>query len=185
MAMATMQIDFNGHVYSFDAGVNALVLLVLFCLLVYWLRSVGGPQTAVFSTSCEYDGVQDVSTALPRTKLVEALFDMVTNNRIVHLGAPAASGKTSLLQLLQRFAAVRGVTCIYVSMLFKDFESVMLAHTGINPRTWMLESDATGRCVCADPTQQFVVMLDDAQSKYCDVNLWAGLIKTAVASDLP
>eukprot|EP01033_Poteriospumella_lacustris_P016614 gene16614-11886_t len=146
------------------------------------LRQVGGPQTPVYFPLCEYDGIKDTSTALPRTKLVESLFEMVINNRFVHLGAPAASGKTSLLQLLHQYAAVRGVTCIYVSMLFNDFESVMLADTGINPRTWRLKADATGRCVCADPSQQFVVMLDDAQSKYYDVNLWASLIK---ASNLP
>ena len=146
---------------------------------------VGGPQTPVYFPSCEYDGIEDTSKALPRTKLVESLYRKVTNNRFVHLGAPAASGKTSLLQLLHQYAAVRGVTCIYVSMLCADFRTVLLKKTGIDASTWMLERDDAGRCVCADDSQQFVVMLDDAQRQYCDVNLWASLIKTAMVSDLP
>jgi hypothetical protein len=154
-------------------------------LFIYLLCSVGGPQAPVYFPSCEYDGIEDTSTALPRTKLVESLFKMVTNNRVVHLGAPAASGKTSLLQLLHRVAAVRRVTCIYVSMLCLDFRTVLLKKTGIDASTWMLERDDAGRCVCADPSQQFVVMLDDAQCQYANVNLWASLIKTASVSDLP
>lgn len=125
-----------------------------------------------------------MSTALPREQLVVALFDKVTksNSRFVHLGAPAASGKTSLLQLFQQYAAERGVTCIYVSMLLEDFRSAMLMETGINASTWRLESDATGRCVCADSSKQFVVMLDDAQHRYDNLSLWVGLIK---ACNLP
>ena len=138
--------------------------------------------------SSETDDVPDLSTALPRTQLVASLFDKVVNggSRFIHLAAPAASGKTSLLQLFQRYAAERGVTCIYVSMRVEDVASVMVAKTGINPGTWWLEADATGRCVCADASKQFVVMLDDAQYTYDRVNLWASLIKTInVFSDLP
>ena len=59
--------------------------------------------------SSETDGVPDLSTALPRTQLVAALFDKVVNSdsRFIHLAASAASGKTSLLQLFQRYAAER------------------------------------------------------------------------------
>ncbi len=137
--------------------------------------------------SSEYDGIQDISTALPRMHLVATLFDKVTmgSSRFVHLGAPAASGKTSLLQLFQRYSSVRGVTCIYVSMLFEDFRAVMIKKTGINASTWMLERDENGRCVCADSSKKFVVMLDDAQHQYGNVSLWAGLIKPDMDSTLP
>eukprot|EP01033_Poteriospumella_lacustris_P008075 gene8079-5817_t len=152
--------------------------------------AIGGPQVAEVASprSSETDDVPDLSTALPRTQLVALLFDKVVNggSRFIHLAAPAASGKTSLLQLFQRYAAERGVTSIYMSMRVEDVASVMVAKTGINPGTWRLKPDAAGRCVCADASQQFVVLLDDAQHTYDDVDLWASLIKTTNAfSALP
>jgi hypothetical protein len=106
------------------------------------------------------------------------------SSRFIHLGAPAASGKTSLLQLFQRFCSRKGVTCIYVSMLLEDFKGELRDKTGINADRWMLERD-NGRCVCADSSKLFVVMLDDAQHRYGDRNLWAGLIKSDFERRLP
>jgi hypothetical protein len=137
--------------------------------------------------SSEYDGIQDMSTALPRAHLVAALYDKVTtgSSRFVHLGAPAASGKTSLLQLFQRYCGERGVACIYVSMLLDDFKGELRAKTGISADRWTLEPDQNGRCVCADTSKTFVVMLDDAQHRYNDTNLWTGLIKSDFERRLP
>jgi hypothetical protein len=137
--------------------------------------------------SSEYDGIQDMHTALPRLHLVADLFDKVTegSSRFIHLGAPAASGKTSLLQLFRRYCGERGVTCIYVSMLSEDFRTVLREKTGINASTWMLERDENDRCVCADPSKSFVVMFDDAQHQYGNVSLWASLIKSDMDSSLP
>jgi hypothetical protein len=137
--------------------------------------------------SSEYDGIQDMPTALPRSHLVADLFSKVTSgtSRFVHLGAPAASGKTSLLQLFRRFCGERGVVCIYLSMLLEDFKGELRDKTGINADRWMLEADHNGRCVCADSSKQFVVMLDDAQHRFGDKNLWTGLIKTDFERKLP
>lgn len=137
--------------------------------------------------SSEYDGIQDISTALPRSQLVADLFDKVTkgSSRFVHLGAPAASGKTSLLQLFQQFSGERGITCIYVSLLFEDYRAVLSKKTGINADTWRLEEDENGHCVCADSSKSFVVMLDDAQHQYGNSGLWASLIKNDFQHSLP
>jgi hypothetical protein len=94
-------------------------------------------------------------------------------------------GKTSLLQLFRQFCAKQGVTCIYVSMLMKDFTEVLLDKTGIDARTWTLRPDRNGRCVCGDSRRSFIVMLDDAQSLYSDEHLWASLIKCDSESALP
>ncbi len=155
-----------------------------------YLSFLGGvPQIVEFAPlqSFEYDGIQDISTALPRTHLVATLFDMVTkgSSRFVHLGSAAGSGKTSLLQLLQQYSLERGVTCIYVSMLLEDFRTVMIRKTGINASTWMLENDESGRCVCADLSKRFVVMLDDAQHQYNNISMWSSLIKPDMNSTLP
>jgi hypothetical protein len=128
-----------------------------------------------------YDGIQDVSSALPRSRLISDLFDKVMGSpsRLIHLGSPAASGKTSALQLFEQYAGARGLTCIYVSMLWggDDVRSTLLLKTGINADRWELEADVNGRCVCDDPTKIFVIMLDDAQSRYSDERLWASLKK--------
>eukprot|EP00597_Dinobryon_sp_UTEXLB2267_P016680 CAMPEP_0201094074 /NCGR_PEP_ID=MMETSP0812-20130820/2494_1 /ASSEMBLY_ACC=CAM_ASM_000668 /TAXON_ID=98059 /ORGANISM="Dinobryon sp., Strain UTEXLB2267" /LENGTH=575 /DNA_ID=CAMNT_0047346531 /DNA_START=21 /DNA_END=1748 /DNA_ORIENTATION=+ len=146
-------------------------------------------QMAVFAPyqSSEYDGIQDMSYALPRSHLVADLFQKVTDvsNHFIHLGSPAASGKTSLLQLFQRYCSERKVTCIYVSMLLEDFKGELRDKTGINSDRWMLEPDQNGRCVCADDKTYFVVMLDDAQHRYGDVNLWSSLIKSDFEHKLP
>jgi hypothetical protein len=158
-------------------------------LLLAQQQGSGGSQTAVFAPlqSSEYDGIQDMSTALPRLHLVADLFNKITlgSSRFIHLGAPAASGKTSLLQLFQRFCGERGVICIYVSMLLGDFKAVLSKKTGINASTWMLEHDVNGHCVCADSSKKFVVMLDDAQHQYGNVGLWTSLIKPDMDSSLP
>lgn len=124
-----------------------------------------------------------MSTALPRESLVTALYEKVfsPSNRFVHLGAPAASGKTSLLQLFRRYCSDKGVTCIYVSLLYGNFEAVLKIETGIDVGTWRLEPGG----VCDNPHKQFVVMLDDAQHQYGNVGLWASLIKPKPESSLP
>lgn len=147
-------------------------------------------QTVVFAPlqSSEYDGIQDMNSALPRSRLVACLFEMVTNgsSRFIHLGAPAASGKTSLLQLFQSFCGQKeGVICIYVSMLLRDFKGELRRKTGINADLWQLERDVDGCCVCADQTKEFVVMLDDAQQRYDDTSLWTALIKSDFERRLP
>jgi len=65
-----------------------------------------------------------MSTLLPRSHLVAKLFDKVTksSSRFIHLGSPAASGNTTLLQFFQRFYCERGITCIYVTMLLENFK---------------------------------------------------------------
>eukprot|EP00981_Chlorochromonas_danica_P009061 scaffold2470_cov158-Ochromonas_danica.AAC.1 len=122
------------------------LLLLLFCSAAPPVRTVFAPRQ-----SSAYDGIQDISTALPRSKLVVDLFDKVVegNSRFVHLGgSPAASGKTSLLQLFEQYCAGRGVTCIYVSMLLEDFRAVLREKTGINPSTWKLDpTNEKGECV--------------------------------------
>lgn len=89
------------------------------------------------------------------------------------------------MQLFQKYFDERGVVCIYVSMLFEDFNAVLIKKTGINASTWMLEHDANGHCVCADKSKIFIVMLDDAQRKYGKVDLWTSLIKPDVHCSLP
>lgn len=154
---------------------------------MFVISGSGGLLTTEFAPlqSSEYDGIQDINTALPRLDLVENLYNKVKgSSRFVHLGAPAASGKTSLLQLFRRYSSNKGLTCIYVSMLL-DFKTVLKKKTGINSDTWMLEEDKDGNCVCADSSKMFVVMLDDAQHQYGNAGLWAGLIKSDMDSSLP
>ena len=131
----------------------------------------------------EYDGVKSRSFALPRPRLVSELFTKIFegNNRCIYLGAPAASGKTTLLQLFKEYCNEQGVTCIYQSMLKKNYKTLLHHNTGIDANTWCLELDNNGRCVCADSTKQFVVMLDDAQKQYDDPDLWSDLIKSDVS----
>jgi hypothetical protein len=179
------------HLFLMLIFCNAQIFFIIVSIQTTNLFFSGfvGSQKAMFAPllSSEYDGIQDMSTALPRVHLVAALFDKVFNgsSRFIHLGAPAASGKTSLLQLFQPYCGERGVTCIYVSMLLEDFKGELRDKTGINVDRWMLEPDPNGRCVCADTSKQFVVMLDDAQHRYGDESLWTGLIKSDFRHRLP
>ncbi len=69
-----------------------------------------------------------------------------------------------------------------MSMLSEDFKDELKCETGIDANCWELEND---HCVCADKSKQFVVMLDDAQCRYDDVNLWTSLIKRDFLRLLP
>jgi hypothetical protein len=128
-----------------------------------------------------------MDVTLPRSEMVQWMFNKYAerSSRFIYLGAPAAMGKTSLLQLFRQFCAKQGVTCIYVSMLMKDFTEVLLNMTGIDARTWSLRPDRNGRCVCGDSRRSYIVMLDDAQSLYSDERLWTSLIKCDSESALP
>ncbi len=52
-------------------------------------------------------------------------------------------------------------------------------------RKFLIKKKTRSMCVCADPSKQFVVMLDDAQNRYGDKNLWTGLIKSDFDRQLP
>lgn len=72
---------------------------------------------------------------------------------------------------------------MYVSMLLKDFVGELKDKTGINAEKWSVDTADEGRY--ADRTKLFVVMLDDAQSRYCDADLWGGLVKADFERRLP
>jgi hypothetical protein len=91
--------------------------------------------------------------------------------------SPAASGKTSLLNLLTERLLYEGCYCYYISMLRPSSSATELLaiDTGIDLTKAVLSEDSP----INDYTKRFVVMIDDAQAKFSEVLFWESLIKSA------
>jgi predicted AAA+ superfamily ATPase len=119
------------------------------------------------------DGIHPYSNHLPRSKVVEKIYETARSNQHVAIGSSAGTGKTSLLQLLEkRLNEEEGPIEIIVIYMNRsrtaDCLLAQLARHGINhedrhevrqvKNTWLLLDDAQNAYDRKfDPFWQFVV----------------------------
>jgi hypothetical protein len=125
------------------------------------------------SPSLKNDGISTDKLHLPRVKVVQSIYDAALLRQHVVVSSPAATGKTSLLQLLHNKLEIeeRNVTVLRINMNDKDTVDdlfVQLARKGIyndleklkalEIQTWLLLDDAQN-CYHPDfePFWKFVV----------------------------
>lgn len=115
-------------------------------------------------TELTLDGINLEQPHLGRQSLVERLICFCGRSNFVLLSSSAGSGKTSLLTL---FSASIDKECIYISCLegTKTLSDLLKPH-GI---------DLGNGTVTGDKPR--VIMLDDAQKKYGEMDRWTVLIK--------
>jgi hypothetical protein len=127
------------------------------------------------------DGIQKINLVsgrfLHRSHLLEKLYDMIlTRKRIIHIASPAATGKTSLLQLYMKESNAK---CIYLSMLGENALDRLL-EIGIDSSKMSIVQGSK-----VDTELPVVIILDDAQSKYDKIDFWSKFVKTDNVDKLP
>ena len=118
-------------------------------------------------TSYNINGIDLKAFHLPRTQLVEKLFNSLKENRFTLLSSSPASGKTSLLMLLRH--QLSGAKFSFISLLDNDhtaFELLKKVGVDLRNQTCSIGGD-----------QLHVIMMDDAQGKYQDSSFWSLLVK--------
>ena len=131
------------------------------------------PSTFDTSTNNNIGGIDWIdlkSPHLKRTALVNKLQYIVEGNWIVRITSPAASGKTSVLQLYEK--TLQNTKSIYISFLNgqKSCYELMLKG-GID----FINETVNEEIRHVDS----VVFIDDAQMKYGDVNFWYIFVKVS------
>ena len=117
------------------------------------------------------DGVDVRGEHLPRTALVEELHSQLKNHRFVYIGAPAATGKTSLLTLYKN--KYPEVNCVYMKLVERFTVDDQLLKIGIDAKKQTIVPWSE----CYDYSKPCVVMLDDAHTQFHDHSFWEGLVK--------
>ena len=123
----------------------------------------------------EYSGLSNGQPLLRRPEKVEELISKFLHNRFTHVGSPAATGKTSHIQLCIDAVDKEKVVCKYINMQsFASGEECLKSINLYMGKPWSEEYQqwrSEGKLV--------VVFLDDAQSQYGDaqVNFWECLIR--------
>ena len=127
-------------------------------------------MTPTFSQDA-LDGVDMRGPLFPRHSVIENLNQLVTINRFVLLSSPAASGKTSLLQMfMAQWAESRRMTVDYISCLDGRSLGDLLRPVGV---------DLNSTVAMALTGNMRLIVLDDAQKTYDEADLWQKLIKSA------
>eukprot|EP01032_Pedospumella_encystans_P008549 gene8549-10135_t len=116
------------------------------------------------------DGVDVRGEHLLRTALVEELHNQVMNHRFVYIGAPATTGKTSLLTLYK--TNYPEVNCVYVKLVERFTVDEQLLRIGIDAKKQTIVPSSE----CYDCSKPCVVMLDDAHTQFHDHSFWEGLV---------
>lgn len=129
-----------------------------------------------------YNGLDKRRPYLPREDLVNKLMSKLETHRIVHIGSPSASGKTTLLELLMdKYKVSTTHKCKYLSMISGLSAAELLkVRAGIDINLSKVDEQYK-----STPKVKFIIILDDAQKKYTNMGFWEKLVKTDAEAWLP
>ena len=116
-----------------------------------------------------HNGINPWQNALPRASVIHKLTNLLCSSKFVVMSSAAATGKTSILQLVQRINFQLPHSFMYIRMSSSISPYDLFKARGIDLLNGTLSSALLGK--------DFIILLDDAQVAYGFVDFWGALIK--------
>ncbi|KAJ3002261.1 UNVERIFIED_CONTAM: hypothetical protein HDU68_006361, partial [Siphonaria sp. JEL0065] len=123
----------------------------------------------------ELNGIDLLSPHLDRLELLKSIAYSVQSNRFTLLSSPAGSGKTSVLQLFQKWVKVR---CIYLSP-YRATKELGISTSNCLKLLLQAGIKADDKSF-PESSEPLIVMIDDAQYTYDNKDAWTSLMKEVV-----
>lgn len=115
--------------------------------------------------------IDRLSPISPREKTVIGLQKLLDEYRVVHVRGTPASGKTTLAKLLEARYREQGQAVIYVNTWHGVTDGTDHFVQRCRQERYIVDRDSLA-------SSDVVILFDEAQHSYADLDLWAGLIKT-------